>query len=128
MGPLVLIVDNSEFARHQLAEPLRLAGFEIVEAESAQEALEIISTRKVALMISDVHMPGMDGIELSEHLHAAALPSKPPIIMISTETNAEKKARAKRAGVKAWIVKPPNLPSVIATAMELTGMAEAKTP
>ena len=117
---IVLIVDNSEIARSHLVQPLREAGFETIEAENAQDALAILVSKQVSLLITDLYMPGMDGLELAEFIQAAAHPSKPPIMVISSESSPKIKARAKLAGVKAWIIKPANLMAVVETAKILT--------
>ena len=102
----ILVVDNSEIARLEVIGPLRQAGYEVFEAEDGEQALQSISQRSFGLVITDVHMPVMNGIEFCEALNAADFAAKPLVLVVSTESNAELKGRAKKAGARGWIIKP----------------------
>ena len=102
----ILVVDDSEIARRELVRPLKNAGYQVDEAESGSHAVDLVRASKYDLIISDVHMPVMNGIEMCEALKADVSVVMPPIIVVSTESNSEMKARGKAAGVRAWVIKP----------------------
>lgn len=102
----VLVVDDSEVARRELVDVLQQGGFATAEAENGRVGLSSVKQGGVDLVITDVHMPEMSGIEMCEALHAALGSATPPILVISTESNSDVKARGKKAGVRGWIIKP----------------------
>ena len=112
----MLAVDDSRSMRRMVSFALRSGGFEVVEAEDGQEAYEIARKESVALVLTDVNMPRMDGITLIQKLRELPAYRFVPILTLTTESSAEKKAMGKAAGATGWIVKPfdPNqLVSVI---------------
>lgn len=103
----ILVVDDSEIARAELVNPLKEAGHDISEAGDGKSALEFLEGTPVEIVITDVHMPHMTGIELCEAIRDSDVIShKPPILVVSTESNPDMKTRGKAAGVKGWIIKP----------------------
>lgn len=104
----ILIVDDSETLRSQLRSTLESAGHEVVEGMDGMNGLETYNQNPdVQLIICDVNMPNMDGLTMCERL-TSVLPAqkKIPVFMLTTESNADMKARGKAAGVMAWITKP----------------------
>ena len=117
MGRKVLIVDDSVMVRQMVSFTLKEAGFEVVEAENGQDALDRLSSHTVDLIVTDLNMPIMDGISFIGN--ARSLPSSKfiPILMLTTESQPEMKQKGKAAGATGWIVKPfdpPKLLGVIA--------------
>lgn len=106
MNRKILVVDDSQIARQDIAKPLRDAGHDITEAGDGLTALKLASQTQFDIIISDVHMPEMNGIELCEALKDKGVTPFPVILIVSTESNAELKTRGKQAGVKGWIIKP----------------------
>ena len=107
MSKKILIVDDSATMRQQVNFTLSKSGFTVVEANDGQEGIAKIKEHQdLALIISDVNMPVMNGIEMLEEIKKQQLSSKVPCIMLTTEGKAELIERAKLAGVKGWIVKP----------------------
>ena len=106
MSKTLLIVDDSSSMRQTLGIALRGAGYDVVEACDGKDALTKLDGRKYNLIISDVNMPNMDGITFVKA--AKALPNYKftPIIMLTTESQEEKKREGQAAGAKAWVVKP----------------------
>jgi two-component system, chemotaxis family, chemotaxis protein CheY len=102
----VLIVDDSVSMRQMVSFTLRQGGFEVIEAEHGQDALNKLASVTVDLIITDLNMPVMDGITLIQN--ARKLPSMKgkPILMLTTEGLASKKEQGKAAGATGWIVKP----------------------
>lgn len=102
----VLIVDDSHSLRQQLRADLEEVGIAVTEAENGAEALNRADEGgRFDLVISDVNMPDMDGLSFIEALRRGES-RKTPVFMLSAERSSDAKARAKAAGVTAWIVKP----------------------
>lgn len=102
----VLIVDDAASIRATVSIALKGAGYQVLEACDGNDALAKLGGVRVNLIISDVNMPGMDGITLLKRLREGAATRYLPVIMLTTEGSDEKKAQGKEAGAKAWIVKP----------------------
>lgn len=102
--PTILLVDDAKTMRDTLRDTLEPAGFQIVEAENGEKGLDAMSRHSVDLVITDLNMPGMDGLTMCQHLKEQGF--HVPIFILTTQTNPELKAKAKDAGVVAWIVKP----------------------
>lgn len=106
MGKLVLVVDDSLSMRKTLSIALSGVGYGVIEASDGKAALDYLDGRKINLIISDVHMPNMDGISFVKA--AKTIPSYrfTPVIMLTTESDQKKIQEGKEAGIRAWIVKP----------------------
>lgn len=106
MGKTILIVDDSASVRQVVGIALRGAGYEVIEGVDGRDALGKLDGRKVHLIISDVNMPNMDGITFVRETKKLPAYKFTPIIMLTTESEASKKAEGQAAGAKAWVVKP----------------------
>jgi two-component system chemotaxis response regulator CheY len=102
----VLIVDDSVSMRQMVGFTLRQGGFEAIEAEHGQDALDKLKGQTVDLVITDLNMPVMDGITLIRNLRQQPGMKTKPILMLTTEGLATKKEEGKAAGATGWIVKP----------------------
>ncbi len=102
----VLIVDDSISMRQMVGFTLREGGFEVIEAEHGQDALDKLKGTSVDLVITDLNMPVMDGITLIQNLRKQPAMKTKPILMLTTEGLAAKKDAGKAAGATGWIVKP----------------------
>lgn len=111
----VLVVDDSNSIRDMVSFTLKSAGYETVEAKDGMEGLNIAKTSRFDLVISDVNMPNMDGIELCKELRNLASFKFTPILMLTTESSTDMKMRGKSAGATGWLVKPFNPEKLIAT-------------
>ncbi len=92
--------------RDMVGFTLRKAGFEVVEAEDGQKALEKLQQTTVDLVITDINMPNMDGITLVSRLRALGAFRSTPILILTTEGGEDKKAQGARGWCTGWIVKP----------------------
>ena len=117
MPKTILIVDDSASLRQVVCIALRGAGYEAIEARDGQDALAKLNGQKVHLIVSDVNMPNMDGISFVKAVKALPAYRFTPIVMLTTESQAEKKAQAQAAGAKAWVLKPFN-PSQLLTVVQ----------
>jgi two-component system chemotaxis response regulator CheY len=106
MAKKILIVDDSASIRQVAGIALRGAGYEVVEGINGQDGLKKLDGSKIHLIISDVNMPLMDGITFVKQVKANPSYKFTPVIMLTTESGADKMAEGKAAGAKAWIVKP----------------------
>ncbi len=85
---------------------LRTAGHEVIQAADGLDALNQLKSRGVDLVITDVHMPQMDGIELTRRLRTLPVHKSTPILLLTTESDPAMKAKGKEAGATGWLVKP----------------------
>jgi two-component system chemotaxis response regulator CheY len=106
MSKTILIVDDSASVRQVVSIALRGAGYEVVTASDGQDALKQLDGKRIHLIISDVNMPNMDGITLVGEVKKLPSYKFTPIIMLTTESQEEKKRQAQAAGAKAWVTKP----------------------
>lgn len=106
MGKKVLIVDDSTSMRQLVSFALTDAGYEVVAAVNGKDALDKINTAKVDIVVTDLNMPEMDGIEFIKQFRAKAGYRFTPVVMLTTESQESKKQEGKQAGASGWIVKP----------------------
>ena len=106
MAKTALVVDDSKSIRLMVGLTLKDAGFEVVECENGQLALAAVSSRRFDLVITDLNMPVMDGISFIRAMRGNPQCKFTPVLMLTTESNAEKKKAGKDAGATGWIVKP----------------------
>lgn len=102
--PRILVIDDAKTMRDTLKDLLTPHGFEVIEAGNGEQGLEMMGQHAVDLVISDLNMPGMDGLTMCGHMKEQGY--RAPIFMLTTQTSPELKAKAKEFGVLAWIVKP----------------------
>lgn len=102
----VLLVDDSNTILDSLQRLLSRLGFAVDTAHSGEEAIGCVRRAKPDLVISDVHMPGMDGIALVGELRKLPNMRFTPILMLTTESQRAKRDEAKAAGASGWMVKP----------------------
>jgi|TARA_B110000503_G_scaffold53258_1_gene85682 two-component system chemotaxis response regulator CheY len=116
----ILVVDDSASMRQMVVFTLKSDGYEVVEAVDGQQALDIAKNASFDLVLSDVNMPVMDGIELVRELRQIEAYKYTPILMLTTETSGDKKMAGKRAGATGWVVKPFNPDKLLATIKKVT--------
>jgi two-component system chemotaxis response regulator CheY len=104
-----LIVDDSSVMRKIVERSLRQAGLDplvVYEANSGIEGLEVLKSKQVDLILSDINMPSMDGLEFLRQLKAQNLAPGVPVVMITTESSEEHVKQAILAGAQGYIRKP----------------------
>jgi two-component system, chemotaxis family, chemotaxis protein CheY len=102
----IMTVDDAVTIRKMISMTLKGAGHEVMEAVDGAAALDALKDRPVDLIISDVNMPNMDGIEMTRQLRQTSTHSRTPIILLTTESAQEIKDKGRAAGATGWIVKP----------------------
>ncbi|MFA6011683.1 MAG: response regulator [Desulfobacteraceae bacterium] len=106
MGKKILTVDDSASMRQMVAFTLKGAGYDVVEAVDGKDALAKITGADIGMIITDLNMPNMDGIELIRNVRALPGLKFIPIVLLTTESQDSKKKEGKEAGATGWIVKP----------------------
>jgi two-component system chemotaxis response regulator CheY len=102
----ILTVDDSRTIREMLRQTLAEAGFTVFQAVDGVEGLEMLDQSKPQVIVTDINMPRMDGFGFIENVRRDARWRGVPILVLTTESDQEKKNRARQAGATGWIVKP----------------------
>lgn len=111
----VMTIDDSPSLRQMVALTLESAGYEVVEASDGRDAVAKLGGREFHLFLTDLNMPDMDGIELTRKLRSVPEYRFVPIVLLTTESQPEKKIQGKAAGATGWIVKPFKPEDLLAT-------------
>ncbi len=119
MSKVILVVDDSETIRHVVASTLREHGFSVLEAEDGVDALTHCNGQKIHLVISDLNMPNLDGIGFVREMKKRHGYRFTPVIILTTETDSEKRAQGKSAGAAGWMIKPFDAARVLAAVNKL---------
>ena len=115
----ILTVDDSSSVRQMVSFTLRAVGYEVTEAVDGKDGLAKVEREKFDLIITDLNMPNVDGIQLITAVRKMTGYSFVPILMLSTESQAEKKDAGRKAGATGWIVKPFNADQLVAVVQKL---------
>lgn len=107
MPKTILIVDDASSMRGLITMTLKGNGYIVIEGSDGKDGFEKLKlTEKVDLIVTDLNMPNMDGIGFIKAVKEMSQYKFVPIIMLTTESQEEKKEQGRLAGAKAWIVKP----------------------
>ena len=108
MTKTVLTVDDSRTMRDMLHLALSEAGYRVVQAVDGIDGLEVLEGERPDVIVTDINMPRMDGFGFIEGVRRDSRHRAIPILVLTTESDGAKKARAREAGATGWIVKPFN--------------------
>lgn len=106
MQKRILVVDDSATIRQTVTMTLEKNGYQSISAVDGMDALKVLETEPVDMVITDLNMPNLDGFSLTRELRNQQTTRFTPIIILTTETDQEKKAQGKAAGASGWIEKP----------------------
>ena len=106
MAKTVLAVDDSASMRQLVSFALKDAGYEVISAVNGRDALEKLDGAKIDLVLTDLNMPELDGIEFIKQFRTKPGHRFTPIVMLTTESQEAKQAAGKQAGASGWITKP----------------------
>jgi two-component system chemotaxis response regulator CheY len=120
MAKTIMVVDDSISIRQVVGIALKQAGYDVIEGVDGKDALAKLTGQKVNLIISDVNMPNMDGITFVRELKTRPAYKFTPVLMLTTESQEDKKEQGKAAGAKAWMVKPFKPEALLAAVQKLT--------
>jgi two-component system chemotaxis response regulator CheY len=115
----ILTVDDSASVRQMVSFTLRKAGYEVLEAVDGKDGLGKVGSGKFDLIITDLNMPNMDGIEMITAIRKLPGYAFVPMLMLTTESQVEKKDAGRKAGATGWIVKPFNADQLLAVIQKL---------
>lgn len=101
-----MTVDDSASVRQMVTFTLKNAGYHVIEAVDGRDALTKLNGNSIDMLVSDLNMPNVNGIELVRQVRSNPACKFIPIIMLTTESEDEKKKEGKAAGATGWIVKP----------------------
>jgi two-component system chemotaxis response regulator CheY len=121
MSKRILSADDSASIRQLVVFTLEKEGYEVVSAVDGQDALQKAKSSLVDMVITDLNMPNMDGLELIQALRSEPAFKFTPIVMLTTESAMIKKDAGKQAGATGWIVKPFKPEQLIAVVKRLLG-------
>jgi two-component system chemotaxis response regulator CheY len=120
MAKRILTIDDSKTIRDMLRLTLLDAGFEVLQAVDGQDGVEILEKEPVDLVITDINMPKMDGYGVIRHMRENAAFRSTPVLVLTTESELEKRSLAREAGATGWMVKPFDPDRLIATINKVT--------
>lgn len=122
VGIRVLTVDDSRTMQGMLRKALEGAGYDVIQGGDGVEGLEVLEAADPTpnAIITDINMPRMDGFEFIEAVRALEQYKHLPMIVLTTESHPEKKARARAVGATGWIVKPFSTDSLVAAIRRVT--------
>lgn len=121
MARLIMTVDDSTSVRQMVAFTLKNADYDVIEAKDGIDALIKAKSASVQMVLTDLNMPNMDGIELIQHLRADPAYRFVPIVMLTTESQDEKKKEGRNAGATGWIIKPFKPEQLLAVVRKVLG-------
>jgi two-component system chemotaxis response regulator CheY len=105
MSKQVLIIEDSGSFRTVVKVALERAGYDTIEAANAEEACAVLDGRAIHVVVCDVNMPGMNGLDFVRHLRTTDYKFT-PVVMLTTDSQSDHKAEAATMGVRVWITKP----------------------
>ena len=109
MNRSILVVDDSAAIRSQLRAAFEAKGAKVTEAENGREGLWRARSSKVDLLVVDVHMPVMDGLDMIRELRKVPEYAATPIFVLTSDAADMRLMEGKKAGATAWIIKPVNV-------------------
>jgi two-component system, chemotaxis family, chemotaxis protein CheY len=121
MSRTILSVDDSASIRQLVTFTLTKEGFTVIEAVDGLDAMEKVKTGPVDMVITDLNMPNVNGIQLIAALRSDPAFKFTPIVMLTTESAMEKKDAGRHAGATGWIVKPFRPEQLVAVVKKLLG-------
>jgi two-component system, chemotaxis family, chemotaxis protein CheY len=117
----IITVDDAATMRKLIGFTLRGAGHDVLEAEDGLRALALLTSRDVDLIITDINMPNMNGIDLTRKLRSLPRHRATPILVVTTESDMSVKSQAKAAGATGWILKPFQPEQLVAVVGKVLG-------
>ena len=120
----VLIADDSASVRQVQQLVLAGAGYDVTAAVDGQDALARLGAGPVHLVLTDLNMPRLDGVSLIRAVRSDPAHRLTPVVMVTTESQAERKQEGKAAGATGWIVKPFTPEQLLAVVRKLIGPGE----
>lgn len=121
MPPHILTVDDSASIRMTTKIAFSNAGYQVTEAVDGMDGLNKAKAGQYDLIVTDLNMPNMNGLQMIEALRQSPAHLGIPILFLTTESDGEMKARAKAAGATGWVTKPFDPESLVKIARKVLG-------
>ncbi|WP_050930093.1 response regulator [Aestuariivita boseongensis] len=121
MSKTVLTVDDSASIRSAIAFALQPKGYKVIQAEDGRAGLAALKANAVDMVITDLNMPNMNGIEMIRAVRSDRTLDGVPIVLLTTESQKEKMLEGKQAGAAGWIVKPFDEQKICAVVSKMIG-------
>jgi two-component system chemotaxis response regulator CheY len=121
MSKTVLTIDDSKAVRDMVIFTLQPEGYTVIGAENGQDGLDKLRANRPNLVITDLNMPVMNGLDFISNARADPAGSGIPIVMLTTESAPDMKAKGKQAGATGWINKPFDADKLVAVTRKLLG-------
>jgi two-component system, cell cycle response regulator DivK len=120
-GPRILVVEDNPLNLKLVRDVLEYAGYEVVDAGTGEEGLEVAARVRPDLVLMDLQLPGIDGTEALRRLRAGVLDPAVPVAAVTAAAMPQDRAAAVDAGFDAWIEKPISVRSLPDQVAELLG-------
>ena len=125
MKPVILVVEDNERNRKLLRTILEFRGYEVVECEDGEPSLELARTHRPVLVLMDIQLPKMDGIEALGRLRTDPETSAIPVVAVTASVTPGERERVIAAGFSGYVAKPIDVASFGAMVDKLLGRAAA---
>jgi two-component system chemotaxis response regulator CheY len=126
MKQKILVLDDSPFMLTTIGDMLKRLNYEVTTVDNGKEACKKVESGRFDMIITDLNMPAMDGLEFTKQVRAYPDCRFVPIVMLSSETDVEKVSQAKQLGISTFLSKPPN-ESQLKTLLQIT-LGKRKAP
>ncbi|MBF0442592.1 MAG: response regulator [Oligoflexales bacterium] len=115
MGKILFVEDSEDLREDFKSSILALEGdkYEVLLAENGQQGLDILKDEKIDILLTDIHMPVMNGMTMIENIRSDSRMKDLPIFVLTTETNPEMREKGLALGIKSWIYKPYNVKAML---------------
>lgn len=121
MAKTILSVDDSKSVRDMIGFTLQPRGYRVIGAADGAEGLAQLASNAVSMVVCDLNMPRMNGIEMIRKMRADRRFDGIPVVMLTTEAQKEKMMEAKQAGATGWLVKPFDEAKLVSVVTKLVG-------
>jgi two-component system chemotaxis response regulator CheY len=121
MAKTLLTIDDSKAVRDMISFTLKPEGYRVIEAENGAEGLDKLRSERPNMVITDINMPVMNGIDFILAARKDAVGRGVPIVILTTDSAPEVKKRGRDAGATGWLDKPFDSAKLIAVARKLLG-------
>jgi two-component system cell cycle response regulator DivK len=112
---LILLVEDNEKNRRLVRDVMQVKGYRVIDVESAEAALELVKTQTPDVVLMDIQLPGMDGIQALARLRASAATRQVPVIALTASVMPQDRHQIMAAGFDAFVSKPIGLKELVAT-------------
>lgn len=115
MPKTILTIDDSKTIRDMVSFTLKQAGYAVQEAADGATGAELVAKQRFDCIITDLNMPGLDGLALTRAVRASVSNRATPVLLLTTEADPAKKVAGRDAGATGWLVKPFNPDKLVET-------------